>query len=151
MIAAGVAMLASGAAAGEVSPLAELSGDRIAACGLTIGEPAAGLTIRFALERTPGAAALFISATRADGQPVSGALAINIPGFETAAFQTIETERGPTLTLKGEETGFVIQRFMVAGAELRAGGAVIRVKGPLPQSVRAAYLNCAGDMYRQTP
>jgi len=25
----------------------------------------------------------------------------------------------------------------------------IEVKGPLPQNVRATYLNCTGDMYRQ--
>lgn len=47
----------------------------------------------------------------------------------------------------------VIQELMIAGAVLvatRADGNSERIdiKGPLPASVRAAYLNCAGDLYR---
>jgi hypothetical protein len=46
-----------------------------------------------------------------------------------------------------------IQELMVSGAQfrlLRSDGRLVELAttGPLPQSTRAAYLNCTGDLYR---
>jgi hypothetical protein len=78
---------------------------------------------------------------------------VRISGFETARFKPFMDGGDVMHSGSAEEAGFIIQRFMIAGGafELEQSGrrSVFEVKGPLPQSVRAAYLNCTGDMYRQ--
>lgn len=58
-----------------------------------------------------------------------------------------------TAELKGIEGARFIQSVMVGGASItltdRAGSALkLDLPGPMPQVVRASYLNCSGDLFR---
>lgn len=75
---------------------------------------------------------------------------------DTRALTSIEREPGRIAfagALPGDEGSGLVRELMVSGGtvELDSEGVPPRrlsVPGPLPQLVRASYLNCAGDLYR---
>lgn len=135
---------------GLVSPIVLLDGRTIVACGAraTTADGRTGVEVR--LTRTAGSAELSLSGTINGEQSRISADTASI--LSSALFGD---QSGPVMRTPADDprvTTF-IQELMVSGAKVRlerAGTEVLEasIAGPLPQSTRAAYLNCAGDLYR---
>ncbi len=83
-------------------------------------------------------------------------ITLQTASHDTRALTGIEREPGCIAfagPLPGDEGAGLVRELMVSGGtvELASDGEPPRrlsVPGPLPQLVRASYLNCAGDLYR---
>jgi hypothetical protein len=147
----------------SVEPLVLIDGERIVVCGAAatfdVGGGTASLSV--ALERKEQGADLVVRGRwrEADGKP----LLIERLTLATASTKASEVvsrraaEPDGTLALSGPAASpsvtILIQEFMVSGARATFESAgreplAFIIPGPLPQSTRAAYLNCAGDLYR---
>ncbi len=151
---------AARAAPGEgvvlVLPLSGLDAGEVRQCGIRAisGEGANQLIIDIALERSGVATDLVVRATGAANS------AIEDVRLETRTVQLEQllarraTRRGIERRMSASDakvTAF-IHELMLRGtravAVIAQRDIAIDVPGPLSASVRAAYLNCAGDLYR---
>lgn len=148
-----------------LAPVVQLSDGDIALCGVR-GEAdfgAARIAVEVAIRKAPGDADR--SEFRISAAPTSGKTTVAITGLSvrtaglapTEAFKS-ERDVSGALTLTGAlpptDGAMFMQQLLVGGgtATLAINGDPasidIAIPGPAPQSVRAAYLNCAGDLFR---
>jgi hypothetical protein len=136
-----------------VEPLVGLQNGDVRQCGLKakfVAETDRPLTLEIALERGQGGS---IVAVRVIGAPPAATVAIAtqdpLPKFAAAHSDTAVALQAPADS--PEATDF-LRRAMIAGVRVDMGYQGLQqrleINGPVPQSVRAAYLNCAGDLYR---
>ena len=141
-----------------VLPLSGLEAGEVRQCGIRAisGEGARQLVIDIALERSGTAADLVVRASAA-GTRSSDISDIRLMPHTVA----LASMSGPARTAEGlerrapasdEKITAVIHELMLRGTRavvvIAQRDIAIDVPGPLSASVRAAYLNCAGDLYR---
>ncbi|MEM7526656.1 MAG: hypothetical protein AAF416_03130 [Pseudomonadota bacterium] len=114
----------------------------IAACGFAFD--IAGHRVELVLER--GAEGAVASLSSPD------ALAVDLRPGDAAPDCTDTTGANAIAEADSDSLAVMFQRIAVSGATLcrrdDAGTAVSRAAGPLPNQVRALFLNCSGDLYR---
>ncbi len=141
-----------------VMPLSGLEAGEVRQCGIrTIsGIGADQLILDIALERS-GAATDLVVRVNAGGTSASGLSDVRL----VPRTVTLDAMSGPVRTAQGlerrtpassEKVTAFIHELMLRGTRAvvvtRQRDVAIDVAGPLSASVRAAYLNCAGDLYR---
>jgi hypothetical protein len=152
------------AASGPVlEPVIELTQGQVSGCGLRVGFATATHTVEFVNRRTGPATEFLLTAVRVQpGQPAA-ALSLKTGAYDTRtllppARMTRDGER-EMLTAQGTmdpTTGaFLMRELMLSGARVtwdlqNAQEVSLDIPGPLSQSIRAAYLQCAGDLFPQT-
>lgn len=145
-------------------PIVGLRDGKIAQCGarLIFDRGREVLLIEVDLTRQDGGARLGLRAVAR--QPSGAAAGLEKLEAATASVSSAELFAAPapsadaaTLIYERDASDprvtTFIQELMVSGARfrlLRSDGVAfdLDTTGPLPQSTRAAYLNCAGDLYR---
>lgn len=165
LIVCGLSVLAalSSARAQTVEPVVLLEGQRIAACGAraTFESGEGRRVVEIRLQRHGnGAELVILGEWRSENGPTIRLSALSVAtasvsSAELAPAGLSNTDGVAQLKAQASDprvTTF-IQELMVSGATVQMRGddadaVELRIAGPLPQSTRAAYLNCAGDLYR---
>jgi hypothetical protein len=143
-----------------VEPVVQLEGTEIRACGIqaNFGAMTDRLTVTFQLERRDSSAEFSVEALLADGNNALSSMRIFQQSTLPLVFATsAPTQMGGWLLRMPANNGVVtqfIQELMLQGTRIEVTASDrtephhFKIDGPLTQSVRAAYLNCAGDLYR---
>lgn len=144
-----------------VVPLTGLEGGDVRQCGVrALGQAEQpNVSVDISLERLGRGADLVVRAVNLAGGGANvikdvrverdGRVLLAGAGPATAVVSGVERR----MSAAGEDVTSFLRDLMVQGAAVvvtRSGGTTqtIDIAGPLPHSVRAAYLNCAGDLYR---
>ena len=139
-----------------ISPIIEMQGDNIIACGQRVRFEPSHVQIDLALRKEDAQPLLSIIAHQ-DGERLAG-LALKtatISASDILGREIILPDGGvkrvaaPT----SDKATVFLREYFVSGFELglrASDGKTIKLQldGPSPNSVRAAYLNCAGDFFR---
>lgn len=155
-----------------VLPLVEISNGQVVTCGLVASAivGAERFEVRSGIKRNPPATNFFFDINRynADGSLISpDGIESWLPFSEQSDAETKSTS-STEIPAYSDKAAADMQSIMLRGFraimirsqkddKLSADNNFehdrqrieIEVKGPLPQNVRATYLNCSGDMYRQ--
>lgn len=145
-------------------PVIELSGQDIALCGVrgTVTLPEGRVAIEVAIRKLDGPAegTEFRVSAKLVGKVGNGpaGLSVRTATSGTTADFAAQPDYPGGVTLTGQlpptEGAMFMQQLMVSGARAMltykgsAKPVEVTIPGPAPQSVRAAYLNCAGDLFR---
>ncbi len=164
---ASVAAVAASAAFVSSAPLVLMNGESVAACGVRL---------MVSLDETSLAVDLLLAKEAGDGKPKAVLRAGYEPAelrslpVTRLSLATTSVATSDIFVMPGRHDEWarfiqeadasdlrispLIQELMVGGARLEIAREfllepdTVTVPGPLPQGVRAAYLNCAGDLYR---
>jgi hypothetical protein len=140
----------------SLSPIVEMQGNTIIACGARAHFEPSQAEISLALRKEKDRPRLMLSA-RLHGERLNS---MDVNTGSTAGSDIF----GPSTTLpdggvervaepNSDKATEFLREYFVSGADFRlktAEGKTISLEraGPAPNSVRAAYLNCAGDFFR---
>jgi hypothetical protein len=129
----------------RIEPLVYLHDGQIKACGVRFGF--VDIEVAMKLERAGATAELVVSA-----QPAAD-VRLATASQDTSRLITGPASDGSWRGVPDPTAGAMLwQELMIGGARITIGGPTERprrlvVPGPLPQQVRASYLNCAGDLF----
>lgn len=136
-----------------LEPLVKLASDALAACGFKatfVSDPNAAQVLEVVLERNSSNP--FV-AVRVEGAAEGAKLRVLRPK-QIAAFRLQRSLGTVVLSAPANDpdaTEF-IRQTMTFGIDVEvstsSAAEILKVQGPVPPSIRAAYLNCAGDLYR---
>ncbi len=140
---------------GNAEPMMELDGKQPVACGFLISaEPPWGgkYSLTIGLVASPPATFLRVRLLQFDAEARRMKLAA--PFAEKISFKKGADARTWDAIPTPAEGAQVMHALMVHGLQLKVEdghGRIFAFGGPrpMPQNVRATYLNCTGDMYRQ--
>lgn len=156
-----------------ILPLVELDKGQVATCGFVASAVfnTERFEVRSGVKRNPPGTTFFFEINRfsADGSLVHpGGIQTWLPFSKQSHDEAKVAPFSGIAPVTSDKAAQDIQNFMLRGFRAiiittlkdakpgegysfeRDGQRIeIELKGPLPQNVRATYLNCAGDMYRQ--
>lgn len=136
-----------------LEPIVQLAKNAVAACGLKaifVGDANVSKVLEVVLERNSSNP--FV-AVRVEGAAEEAKLRVLRPK-QIAAFRLQRSLGTVVLSAPANDpdaTEF-IRQTMTFGIDVEvstsSAAEILKVQGPVPPSIRAAYLNCAGDLYR---
>jgi hypothetical protein len=150
----------------RVEPIIALLEGRVGACGVrtVFGEPDRPIVFDLINRRVEAATEFALIAQGQGSFDGVDHVVLATSSRTTAdllplAVRSTEPDGGSTLTVRGRVDptvgAFLMQEVMIGGATftLQAGGdarQIFTIPGPLPHTVRAPYLHCAGDLFPRT-
>lgn len=140
-------------------PIVLLDGRSIAACGVRVPGDVRGapVVLEVMLARTKAGGDIVARLSASGGRTSDSFRLTTASQRSEQIFVGAPARDGGSIELRTSAASaavtLLIQELMVSGAILEVtleGGETgsIQIPGPMPQSVRAGYLNCAGDLFR---
>lgn len=141
-----------------VEPVVLLKNGNIRACGVraTFHSGEAPRTFELLVRRSGDNTLLELRANCGDhsgrpGRPVLQTRTINTDDLLKGNVGLSQGRSVLSAPASNDKVAVLIQEYMIGGGKLQcleATDAGFTVNGPLPNQTRAAYLNCAGDLFR---
>lgn len=151
------------ASAAALEPLTLMRDGEIAGCGVTARSPAVDgdLEVGLRLMKVESAptGATFVLSVRRRSSPLASVIRLELmtsAGATVGRFSKPQAASDGGFEARGNlgplEGGELMRALMISGGrfeiETADGTAQVQIASPAPHATRAAYLNCAGDLFR---
>lgn len=145
------------------TPVALFDGSELVACGVRFSGEAEGMAFEAELvlqKRATATSFRVVARWSGDEMPKPGIVDVRLDTVTQSTVDRLAPVAAPPswdYAAEGEIAGLdgalLVRELMVSGVRISLRTSpreqrVSEVPGPLPQLVRAAYLNCAGDLFR---